>query len=88
LSTGSYYKIIDISEGGVFVASKEPMEIGTDLQFDLQIEGFPENLSMVGVVIRHGDRDQHPGFAIEFMRVNPAYKRMLQTFINEELSKK
>jgi Tfp pilus assembly protein PilZ len=81
------YKAIDISEGGVFVASTESIEIGTEVDFTLEANVFPEKLAMTGVVIRHGDRHDEKGFAIEFMRVNPAYKRLIKDAIMKESGK-
>jgi Tfp pilus assembly protein PilZ len=82
-----HYKAIDISEGGVFVAAEESIEIGTEVDFILEAEVFSEKLSMTGVVIRHGDRHDEKGFAIEFMRVNPAYKRLIKDAITKESGK-
>jgi len=79
------FKVIDISEGGVFVAASESIEIGTEVNFTLDADIFGESLSMAGVVIRHGDRYDEKGFAIEFLRVNPAYKRLIKNSIAKGL---
>ncbi len=77
------FQIVDISEGGVFVATAELLEIGTEIAFTLEADALGKPLPMVGVVIRHGERKDQSGFAIEFMRVNPIYKRIIQTYISE-----
>lgn len=80
--TGSF-KIVDLSEGGLFVAAKESIDIGTEVVFTIEADVFKELLPMTGVVIRHGDRYDERGFAVEFMRVNPIYKRLIQNAIKD-----
>jgi Tfp pilus assembly protein PilZ len=81
VESGKTYKIVDLSEGGVFLATKEPLEIGTEINFTLEADGLGEKLRMAGVIIRHGDRHNQAGFAVEFMRLNPVFKRLIQTFL-------
>ena len=76
--------MVDISEGGVFVAATECIEVGTEVNFKLESSSFAEILPMKGVVIRHGERHDEKGFAIEFLRVNPIYKRMIQAAISND----
>jgi len=82
--SGQSFDIVDISEGGVFLASEKPLEIGTELVFRLEAKGLEEIMKMTGVVIRYGERQDQPGFAVEFMRVNPVYKRILRNFLVEK----
>jgi hypothetical protein len=81
------YKVIDLSEGGVFAAAETSIDIGTEVEFSLDADIFPEKMTLTGVVIRHGDRHDEKGFAVEFMRVNPIYKRMIKDAIAKEAGK-
>jgi hypothetical protein len=84
---GPSFKVVDISEGGLFVSAKECIEVGTEVSFTLESNSFAEIMAMNGVVIRHGERHDEKGFAIEFLRVNPVYKRMIQGAISKESGK-
>jgi uncharacterized protein (TIGR02266 family) len=75
------FTVINISEGGIFLKSAKPLSIGTEVKMELHIPGQEKELPMTGVVIRHGEVDKHAGFAIEFTRLNPAIKRILQQYV-------
>ena len=75
------YPIFDLSEGGVFAVAPEPIDVGIEVNFTLRAKGIKEDLTMMGLVIRHGENEGKKGFAVEFIRVNPAYKRLLQQFV-------
>jgi hypothetical protein len=75
------FNVVDISPGGVFVKSEKPLDIGTELKFTLQSDAFENTLEMTGVVIRHGTSYGAKGFAIEFTRLNPSYRRLFQEYV-------
>jgi hypothetical protein len=53
-----------------------------DVRFIVESTALPKALEMTGIVIRKGvSEDGQAGFAIEFTRVNPAYKRLLQAYV-------
>lgn len=78
------FKIINISEGGVFVMAPQALSIGTDLKFKLDATPFKKTFEMTGVVIRHNVPGEPSGFAVEFTRVNPAHKRAFQDYIKSK----
>jgi Tfp pilus assembly protein PilZ len=78
-------EVVNISEGGVFLRAEVPLPIGTELKFGLEIKGIAKKLDMTGVVIRHGQAENIEGFAVEFIRQNPAHKRLIQEFLNERM---
>lgn len=78
------FKIINISEGGVFVMAPQALPIGTDLKFKLEAAAFKKAFDMTGVVIRHNVPGEPNGFAVEFTRVNPAHKRAFQEYIRSK----
>lgn len=70
-------KLVDLSLAGMFVASDRLIPIGTETKFRLAIEGVSKTFDMTGMVVRHGTVVGKLGFAIEFIRVNPAHLRAL-----------
>lgn len=77
------YPVLNISVGGIFLKSENPLEVGTDIKLNLHLPGHPKELEMTGVVIRHGVVDKQTGFAVEFTRMNPAHKRALHEHITK-----
>src|SRR5690606_6796664 len=75
------FDVINISIGGIFLASPAPPPVGTEVAFSLALKDTARPLDMKGVVIRHGKDGGHAGFAIEFIRLNPAHKRVLESYI-------
>lgn len=75
------YKLGNISEGGAFVMAADGLSVGTDLKFKIESKSFQKPLEMTGVVIRQNVHGETAGFAIEFTRVNPAYKRLLHEYV-------
>ncbi|MBK9294692.1 MAG: PilZ domain-containing protein [Oligoflexia bacterium] len=75
------YVLVDISEGGVFVKAQKNLEIGTEVKFSLRSNLTKEVLHLTGVVIRHGISHNEQGFAIEFTRLNPSYKRLIKQYV-------
>lgn len=78
------YKLGNISEGGVFVLASDGLAVGTDLKFTIESKSFHKPLEMTGVVIRQNVPGEAVGFAIEFTRVNPAYKRLLTEYVKNK----
>ena len=84
LQTHGVYKLLNVSEGGVFLASEQRLDIGTDVKFVLEFPGSDKPLDMSGVVIRHGELAGHAGFAVQFTRLNPAHKRILIDYVEAQ----
>jgi hypothetical protein len=78
------FKVSNISEGGLFIRSKDPIAVGTDIKFRLVCEELGKHLDMTGVVIRQGIVvEGHVGFAISFTRLNPAHKRLIDEYVDK-----
>jgi hypothetical protein len=75
------FDVVDLSIGGIFVASPNLINVGTDIEFNIEIKGLVKSLDMTGIVVRHGAFEKSSGFAVEFTRPNPAYLRILSDFI-------
>jgi len=58
----------DINEGGVFIETEDPQEIGTTVDLQFHLPGSADPLKAAGLVVRQTDgRDGEPvGMAVEF----------------------
>lgn len=58
----------NINEGGVFVETETPSEIGSSVAMQFQIPGSHEPIQVMGRVVRvtEGDHHEPPGMGIEF----------------------
>jgi GYF domain 2/PilZ domain len=78
------YTIHDISESGILVQLGDNLKVGFDIKFKVESDAFAKVLEMTGVVIR-GDGAPKNTTAIEFTRVNPAHRRMIQDYVRQKL---
>lgn len=81
------YTILNIAERGVFVCSKAPLDAGTEIKFTLNGKAFKKPLEMTGLVVRKSRDDEPSGFVIEFTRINPAHKRVIEEYIRATVEK-
>jgi Tfp pilus assembly protein PilZ len=82
------FNVVNMSEGGIFLESKQPPFVGTEVTLSLELPSVEKKLDLTGVVIRHGIAEEIVGFAVEFTRLNPAHKRVLRDFIAERIKEK
>jgi len=81
------FRILNISEGGVFLESHQPFEIGKEVQFTLYFKAEKKTLEMTGIVVRQGEVAGKKGFALQYRRLNPAHKNFLENYINQKIAK-
>lgn len=81
------FNILNVAERGLFVSSEAPPPVGTEIKFKIESKSFAKTLEMTGVVIRHANKEEDPGFAVEFTRVNPAHKRIFEEYVRSWLEK-
>lgn len=78
-------KVRDVSENGLYIMAKSPVKVGDTLLLYLPIEVTPNKSKMCivsGTVIRLGDREEAPGFAISFeSAMSKTMKSQLQEFV-------
>lgn len=81
------FSVINISENGLLVdASEKTLAVGTDIKIKIESTHFPKVLELNGVVVREAATEKNPGFAIEFVRVNPAVKRIILDYIEAKFT--
>lgn len=80
------FTAFDLSEGGLFIVANTPIPFGTDVKIRLESPAFPKAMDMTGIVIREGLSEAgEAGFAIQFTRVNPAHRRVIQDYVKQKL---
>ena len=76
----------NISHGGLFINTKTPLPVGTDVKIIIQLPGasFPCQLS--GRVARVTDFDNRsnlvPGMGIEFIDIDESKRRDIESFVD------
>lgn len=85
---GDLYKVLNISESGILVSIPQnvPM-IGKEVRFKLESPAFGKPLDMTGVLIREDFSASENAVAIEFTRLNPAYRRLIKEYVQQNEKK-
>lgn len=74
----------DISEGGLFIATRETVPVGTELTFELKLgSGVVEVKSIVRWIRPYSEltEDVPPGVGVQFMHLNPKVAQVVNSFI-------
>jgi hypothetical protein len=78
---------LDISVGGMFIASSSPCETGTLLKFECVVDSEPTPIKGVGRVVwqraNSGDRDRPSGMGLKFVKLEPGTAEMIERLIRE-----
>lgn len=75
----------NISRGGIFINTRKPLSVGTEVKILVQLPGthFPHELA--GRVTRVTEFDNHanmvPGMAVEFTTVDESKRREIDEFV-------
>ena len=69
----------DISRGGIFIKSKNPMSVGTLLKFEFQLKDESRVIHGVGRVVwqREATDDHPPGMGIKFIKMDPESRSLV-----------
>jgi type IV pilus assembly protein PilZ len=83
----------NISKGGTFIRTSNPLEIGTEFVFVLSIPGQPEQLQLRGVVMWTVDESKATeelpaGMGIRFRFTDPSESKALEVFVQNLMSEK
>ncbi len=75
----------NINEGGLFVETDSPPEVGTPVELQFKIPGSVEPIQVTGFVVRvsEGDSENPPGMGIEFENLDDQARK----YINELVRK-
>ena len=75
----------DISGGGVFIGTTEPLEPDTRLRICFHIPGFSNSLMVTGTVVwvRDLDSNYKPGMGVRFDEIEPGDRERLDQYLEE-----
>jgi uncharacterized protein (TIGR02266 family) len=80
---------VDVSRGGIFIRTREPLAVGTQLRFDFQLQDAAPLLAGEGTVvwIRENDPTRAgvtPGMGVRFDKLTPASQPTLEKILAEK----
>ncbi len=89
LDNSDLHRVINISETGLLVSIPQNVPIiGKEIRFRLESPAFGKPLELTGVLVREDFSNQENAVAIEFTRLNPAYRRMIKEYVQLNETKK
>lgn len=73
----------NINEGGVFVESENPCELGTSVNLQFRLPGSEEPVTASGIVVHvtDGDEDGMPGMGIEFEALDASARQRVNDLV-------
>lgn len=80
---------VDVSRGGIFIRTKEPLAVGTALKFEFQLQDGAPLLSGDGTVVWNRANDPArqnvaPGMGVRFDKLTPDAERVLSRILAEK----
>ncbi len=80
---------VDVSRGGIFIRTKEPLVIGTQLKFEFQLQDASSLIAGEGTVVWIREHDPArtgvaPGMGVRFDRLAPASQQVLGKILTEK----
>jgi uncharacterized protein (TIGR02266 family) len=75
----------NISQGGLFINTRNPLPVGTEVRILIQLPGEPGAAAIEGKVTRVSEYDNHhnmvPGMGVEFTALGPERRAELERFV-------
>jgi molecular chaperone DnaK len=83
---------VDVSPGGIFIRTRQPVEVGTTLQFDFSLADGSSLLAGLGTVawVRENDptrANNAPGMGLRFDKLTPESQQRHQAILTEKARK-
>src|ERR1700733_4761555 len=80
---------IDVSRGGIFIRTREPLAVGTQLKFDFQLQDSSPLMAGEGTVVWIREYDANrtgitPGMGVRFDKLTPASQPVLEKILAEK----
>src|SRR5215831_18961216 len=80
---------VDVSRGGIFIRTKEPLPVGTQLKFEFQLQDSQPLISGEGTVVWIREHDPTrtgvaPGMGVRFDRLLAESQRVLERILSEK----
>ena len=75
----------NINEGGLFVETDNPPEVGTPVDLRFKIPGSADPVQVTGFVVRttHGDTQDPPGMGIEFENLDAQARQHINELVRK-----
>ena len=75
----------NINEGGLFVETEQPPELGSPIALEFRVPGSDEPIQAMGRVVRisDGTRDEPPGMGIEFENLDLAAREHVDELVRQ-----
>ncbi len=75
----------NINEGGLFVETDRPHEVGTSVQLQFQIPGSDDPIQVTGLVVRvsAGNAEEPPGMGIEFENLDSQARQHINELVRK-----
>jgi uncharacterized protein (TIGR02266 family) len=80
---------VDVSQGGIFIRTKEPLAVGTQMKFEFQLRDASPLISGEGTVVWTRENDPSrpaiaPGMGVRFDRLNEGSQQVLEKILAEK----
>ena len=86
--TVQYYHSLDLSMGGMFLRTRKPFRVDTELELDFELAEMRKRVQVTGRVVRTVEPDENnpdvvPGMGIAFTEVEEESLHLLEEFLSE-----
>src|SRR5256885_16777666 len=80
---------VDVSRGGIFIRTKQPLVVGTQLRFEFQLTDTTPLIGGEGMVVWVREHDpnrtgQSPGMGVRFDKLSPSSVQVLDKILDEK----
>src|SRR5262245_43092859 len=80
---------VDVSHGGIFIRTKDPLPVGTQLRFEFQLQDASPLISGEGTVVWTREHDPArggvaPGMGVRFDRLAPESQSVLEQILMQK----
>src|SRR3954470_13439198 len=80
---------VDVSKGGIFIRTKEPLAVGTQMRFEFQLQDASSLIAGEGTVVWIRELDLTranvtPGMGVRFDKLQPASHSVLDRILLEK----
>ncbi|HET6149874.1 MAG TPA: TIGR02266 family protein, partial [Polyangia bacterium] len=80
---------VDVSRGGIFIRTREPLAVGTQLRFDFQLQDTTPLMAGEGTVVWIREHDPSragvtPGMGVRFDKLTPPSQRVLDRILADK----
>jgi type IV pilus assembly protein PilZ len=84
-----YSYMLNLSSGGLFIKTEQPLSIDVELEMSIQLPDDPEIMDIAGrVVWTKPESHAFPaGMGIQFIGLPPEYRQKIESFVEKNLLK-